>query len=140
MKRTALKAFALLGISLAVGAAAAGAQDTIRINIPFDFTVGESNLPAGVYEVQRIFGDGVALRIRCEDCKSEASFMTIGVYAKKEVAPRMVFHRYGSRYFLNQLWMGGSSSGRQLLKVRLETELALRETSKQEVVLAAQLR
>jgi hypothetical protein len=33
---------------------------------------------------------------------------------------RLVFHRYGNTYFLSQVWMAGSSVGRELRKMRQE--------------------
>jgi hypothetical protein len=52
---------------------------------------------------------------------------------------KLVFHRYGNRYFLKQIWMAGDNAGQQLPKSRLETEIALNRTV-QEVVLVAALR
>jgi hypothetical protein len=140
MKRTALKAFALLSISLAVGTAAARAQDRLEVNIPFNFMIGKSSLPAGVYEVKSVTAGSGAIQVRSSDCKSGVIFLTTGVSASREVAPKMVFLRYGTRYFLNQIWMDGSGDGRQLHKTRFEAELALRENGEQEIVRAAQLR
>jgi len=139
MKRTALRAFALLGISLAVGVASLGAQGRMRVDIPFDFTVAKSVLPAGTYEVRPALQGGDAILIRSENGKSGVMFLTTGVYAEREETPKLVFHKYGSRYFLNQLW-DGSSIGHQLSTSRAEAELALQETGKRQVVLAAQNR
>ena len=140
MKGTASRAFALLGISLVVGVASAGAQGRISVDIPFDFIVAGSVLPAGTYEVSPVFADGVALQIRSHDCKSGVVFLATNVYANREETPRMVFHKYGSRYFLNQLWMDGSGIGHQLPKTRAEMELALQDKDNRPVVLAAQAR
>ncbi len=32
----------------------------------------------------------------------------------------LVFHRYGNTYFLSQVWMAGSSVGREMRKTRQE--------------------
>jgi len=139
MKGTAWRAFVLLGISLAMGVASVGAQSRIGVDIPFDFMVAGSLLPAGTYEVRPVLQSSEAILIRSENGKSSVMFLTIGVYAKREETPKLVFHKYGSRYFLNQLW-DGSSIGHQLPKSRAEAELALQENGKRQVVLAAQNR
>ena len=38
---------------------------------------------------------------------------------------KLVFHRYGNRYFLTQVWSAGSSLGRELPKSAKEKEQAL---------------
>jgi hypothetical protein len=37
---------------------------------------------------------------------------------------KLVFNRYGDRYFLSQVWSEGNSQGRQLLKTAREKEIA----------------
>jgi hypothetical protein len=47
---------------------------------------------------------------------------------QKNAAARLVFHRYGQRYFLAEVWNGADKVGRQLMKSRdelaIERELA----------------
>ena len=60
----------LLGVlSLLLVAACANAQSiNVKANVPFDFTVGKSNLSAGTYNIQSIStGTGKVLVIRSED-------------------------------------------------------------------------
>ena len=38
---------------------------------------------------------------------------------------KLIFHRYGNRYFLAQIWSAGSSRGRELPKSAKEREQAL---------------
>ncbi len=52
---------------------------------------------------------------------------------------KLVFHRYGDRYFLAQLWVAGSDSGRELAQSPREMEVA-RNYTVQDVVLFAALR
>ena len=64
------------------------------------------------------------------------------VYAAAQLTSeqsKLVFHRYGDRYFLAQIWMAGSNSGQELPKSPRETEAA-RDYTVQEVVLVAALR
>ncbi len=138
MKRTILGAFAVLSLSLGLVTAAAAAQETqFRVNIPFDFTVGDTHLPAGVYMASPYAASGAIILIRSLDGKSTVLANTVGVNAKGEVTPKMVFRRYGNRYFLSQLWMEGDTA-RQLRKSRLETDIAIRDAAAPEVTVTAQ--
>jgi len=49
---------------------------------------------------------------------------------------KLVFHRYGDRYFLNQIWVEGMSAGHQLPVNAREKEVA-KDFSMQEVMLLA---
>ena len=57
---------------------------------------------------------------------------------------RLVFHRYGERYFLAEVWSGSDSTGRQLMKSRqeraIERELASIQGSYETVEVLAALR
>ena len=57
MKIQALRAFQMLTLLLMLGVTSAHAlnmtSDKVVANIPFDFTVGKTTLPAGEYVVQR---------------------------------------------------------------------------------------
>ena len=48
----------------------------------------------------------------------------------------LVFRVYGGRYFLSEMWIGGSVSGRQFPISHLEKELAKNETSHEVILLA----
>src|SRR6188474_1580060 len=74
----------------------AGAQ-TMRANVPFAFTVGEKNLPAGVYTVRVInpHSDRKALQIRSDDGRVSAIVQTLGISGKLGNDAKLVFRRYG---------------------------------------------
>jgi hypothetical protein len=52
--------------------------------------------------------------------------MNTNAVVKTEIqtASKMIFNRYGDRYFLSEVWTAGYSRGRQLLKSAREMELA----------------
>src|SRR3982751_3269732 len=67
---------ALAGVVLLVTAVVSANGQTVRhqvANIPFDFVVGNSDLPAGSYMVQRVGDNGGGLRIDSTD-KTKAVF------------------------------------------------------------------
>jgi len=111
--------------SLTLLTAAAFAQSGgWQIDIPFEFRVGETLLPAGHYSVHPEVMTKV-LAIQCFECKASAMILTNGVEAPKvpETA-KLVFNRYGNKYFLATVWTPGYSTGRQLPKSAAEREVA----------------
>jgi hypothetical protein len=118
------------------------AQETLRANIPFDFVAGNTSLPAGEYLVEASGPTHVLLLIGRKDAISSAFINTnAAVSAGPQSESKLVFNRYGDRYFLSQVWTAGNSTGRQLMKTAREKEIAL--TSKIEtegqVTLVAEL-
>jgi hypothetical protein len=50
---------------------------------------------------------------------------------------KLVFRCYGDRYFLSEIWIEGSQTGRKLPKSAHESEVAMDFTSQDVVVLAS---
>lgn len=134
MKKEFLKGFTMfvliLTLALAAAVVSANGQSANRIvaNIPFEFVVGGESMPSGKYSVNDATTNGSAILVRSADAKSSAIRLTNAVQEKARTNSRLVFHRYGQRYFLAEVWKGGDSLGRQLLKSRqeraIERELA----------------
>ena len=125
MRKQVFTAITMLGLLLTLAGASVHAQSRTKIEatIPFDFTAGETNLKAGVYSVKFISHN--ALLLRSADGKKSAIIVApraIGGETKKP--ERMVFHRYGDRYFLSQVWMLRTDSGRELDPSKAERALA----------------
>ena len=126
MKKQALTFFAMasLFVLLAVGSAYADFYSTkIRADIPFDFTVGNETLPAGTYTFKRLDTNTRVLVIQSPDHRVSAFAITNTVQdnpQRIEDESKLIFNRYGDLYFLTQVWAGGSISGRELPKTRLE--------------------
>lgn len=121
MKKLAINTFAILSLVLVVSAVsyAQGTRLVKKVEIPFEFSVNNKVLPAGVYNVERT-NDNV-LFIRSEDNKEASASLTVAVEANAaQESGSMVFHRYGDTYFLFQVWERGAANGRQLLKSRNE--------------------
>jgi hypothetical protein len=125
MKKQVIKIFSMLSlaVTLTVAAVYANPTDTLKANIPFDFSVGNKTLPGGVYTVRPITSTGM-LRIRREDGREAVMIQTNGVIARQaQDQTKLVFRRYGNKYFLVQIWTAGDSNGRELWKSRTEREL-----------------
>src|SRR5262245_56498292 len=127
MKKQVLKIFSMLSlvVTLAVTAVYANPTGQLKANIPFDFSVGNKTLPAGVYTVARAYmADQVTLLIRRIDDRERVMIHTHGVIANRaQNQTKLVFRRYGDRYFLSQIWTAGNTDGRELRKSRAEREL-----------------
>ena len=125
MKMQVLKNFSMLSlaVTLAVAAVYANPAGPLKANVPFDFSVGDKTLPAGVYTVMPMTTQNV-LRIRHEDSRAAALVITNDAPARRgQDQTRLVFHRYGDQYFLAQVWTAGDVNGRELRKSRTEREL-----------------
>ena len=122
MKKLAYTVFTLFSLIFSLSAISGYAQSKTlisRVEIPFDFSVRDKTLPAGIYHVERIFQN--VILIRSEDGQEACVSLTMPVRAKDipETA-RLLFHRYDETYFLFQIWEPGSDDGRQVLKSRTE--------------------
>jgi hypothetical protein len=120
--RTAIAIMFIFGV-LAVGAEAQtlGSQ-TIRANVPFAFNVGQTSLPAGVYTVSILnpASDRKALQIRSADGKVNAIVHTVGTGSSLVENAKLVFRRYGDRYFFAQAQLAGDSTSLTTAKTRAE--------------------
>jgi len=128
----------MLNVLLAVAAVSTMAQTprTKRTIIPFSFNVGEKTLPAGEYTVARYRRDSeVVWLVESRDGRDKVLVNTnpLGIY-ETEGRDKLVFSRYGDRYFLSQIWTLGKT-GRELRKPKFTAELA-KNVERQTVVIA----
>jgi hypothetical protein len=109
----------------------------LKANVPFDFVVGGHTLPAGDYLVSKVNAGGV-LEFRSVSDWATPIIVTSSVPGKT-AAPgeaSLTFHRYGSDYFLAEIWDGYTGQGRSIWMSRAEKERASRASlSKPEVVM-----
>jgi hypothetical protein len=127
--------FITAAASLFVLAVAFGARaDTLELkgHVPFAFTAGEKAFAPGICTVHR---SGVSQGVLIVRNQKQAVFLlTQGASSSRsQDRPRLVFRRYGSRYFLREIWFMGS--GGQLLPEtkaeRDEAKVANRTASRQ---------
>jgi hypothetical protein len=103
----------------------AQAQESMVVNIPFDFVAGNTQMPAGEYSVKTTGPTNVLLLISRDDSAASAFINTNpAVASEPKTESKLIFNRYGDRYFLSQVWTAGNASGRQLLKSAREKEMA----------------
>ena len=125
MKKTLCRITGILALAL-LATQVGRAQEPVLANIPFAFTAGEVTLPAGEYRVQKVIEGSAALLIRCTEGSPAIMVMTSPAEANgPQEKSKLIFHRYGNRYFLAQVWSAGSSRGRELRKSAKEKEQGL---------------
>ncbi|HEY6120778.1 MAG TPA: hypothetical protein VIV66_12530 [Pyrinomonadaceae bacterium] len=130
MKKQASIAFMMLSLMFSVAATIVRAQTNshvMRITIPFEFVVRDKTLPPGDYIIKRSFSDRPEmLLIRNLDGDMSENVLTSNVQSKTPLSvSKLIFQRYGNRYFLSQIWNAGDSAGRDLPKSGRERSVAL---------------
>ena len=107
---------------------------TIKANIPFDFTIAKQTFPAGEYKVLE---HGMVLMLVPLDGPGSIEVLSYVADYKRDVTPKLVFHRYGKRSFLSQAWI--RNVAHELIASPREIEYARTEKQEQVVVLASVL-
>ena len=130
----------LLGSILLLMAALASAQTVQRVTVtvPFSFVAGIHNLPAGDYTIELNY-EKATMILRSEDHSGNNAVM-LASNSERAANPDKsyaIFERYGSHYFLAEVWRQGA--GQTLTPGKLEQELAHKISTEQKVRLAARL-
>ena len=100
----------------------------LTANVPFEFSIGKTTFPAGEYEVTctNPASSAKILEFRQKSGTARVLIQTSDVIASVQENAKLVFHRYGDRYFLSQAWMHGDSNGLAVPKSRDEKNLERR--------------
>ena len=112
------------------------AQTIAKATVPFDFTVGQTKMPAGTYEISPL--SHAILIMDRKTAKSVLSLFNSEEPSRGDSTPRLVFHRYGDKYFLSQVSRGNGGAVMQLPTSKLEAEVRIAGSSvPQKTVIAA---
>ncbi len=96
----------------------------IRVNVPFEFRVGNELMPAGQYRVAHYNARDVLL-IQGVDSSAVALVHSIPTGKETRDAAKLIFTRYGEAYFLRQVWIPGTNAN-ELFQSKVEKEYASR--------------
>ena len=119
-------------------------EHCLVVNIPFEFDINGETLPPGKYILKQSSSDKPEiLSIDRRDGRRGEFVLTSSIRAGAvQPESKLVFHRYGDRYFLSQVWEAGDDEGRELPKSRreraLERELAKNGSKSQTVAVIGQ--
>jgi len=126
MKRMTAIAFFALATLVATGSAVAQ-EHAVKATVPFDFTVGNAHVPAGTYTIspadQR---DSNLIMLRNETGKVT---ILAAAYAdgKQPQTGKLVFDKWGDRYFLREVLCANSGMNLELPASRSEKKIASQE-------------
>jgi hypothetical protein len=133
----------LVGVLAAAAQAQTSSAQKVVASIPFTFNVGQTELPAGKYTITVVnpSSDRKVLQIRNADGRLSAMIQTTSVLRNAAGDAKMVFHRYGDRYFFAQAQMAGDTTSLAAVKSkaeRTEKEAIAKAGKKSVVVILAE--
>ncbi len=125
MKKQFLKGLATFGLFLTLTVASAQAQTGYQIatNIPFDFTAGKASLRAGSYSIKLISGNTLLVS-SSDGTESVLLLARQAEHAGTRKPARIIFNRYGDRYFLSRIFLSENDLGCEVNPSRAERDLA----------------
>ncbi len=113
-----------MGLFASTATAQAQSSNYMSANISFPFQAGSTRMPAGWYQVTLLTDHLV--RLQSQGPGKQASVMfTVNPSqdGKIQTNARLVFHRYGNKYFLREIWEADSKEGVQCAPTRDEKEI-----------------
>lgn len=113
-------------LTLTIVSVQAQSRNRITAHVPFAFQIGDKTLPAGDYSVKRLSQN--ALLVESADGEQSAVAQSprsveSNVNAKPSTE-KLVFRQYGDQYFLAQVWMTRSNTGRAINMTDAERKAA----------------
>jgi hypothetical protein len=133
-KQSAKSTVMVMAVLLGVVVAAHADPGPARFSVPFEFVVGAEVLPAGEYLVSSLASGRVL--VRSADGRVTTAFTLVAKAREASAESKLVFHRYGDRHFLAQVWTQGATLGRELPASSAELEARKQSEAKLAVVAA----
>jgi hypothetical protein len=129
--------------ALALGSVAYAQEINVRARIPFDFVAGNNVYSAGDYALRTARDTGFFMSINNQSQTTPGLIDSFPCTLSKPVTPgdqaKLVFHRIGNTYFLYRVWVGGETTGRELLKSHRETQMAMNGSTTETVIVATNI-
>jgi hypothetical protein len=95
---------AFFGLAALAAATRAQAVDQLIVNIPYDFVVSGTTLPAGTYRVNRINDRDInELSITSFENRTGALLISSQVSEAREYKPTLTFEQVGDQHFLSKI-------------------------------------
>lgn len=124
-------------LAVLLTATAAQAQRTaVSATVPFNFVVGDRAYPAGEYSFTE---KDTVLQIANSEQTVGVVLSNACANATPATKTKLVFHRMGDYYFLDQIWIAGHGTGRELTRSRTEIRLAENHEKMETVIVAANI-
>ena len=108
----------------------------LEAKIPFQFHVGNTELPAGEYRIRMLDdSDLTVMQISSMDGSASAVFQVEEAEKSSEPSKsELIFHKYGKRYFLAKLFDEGNPDGSQVVESSYEKKISQATSQIQEHV------
>jgi hypothetical protein len=124
-----------LAVLLVIPASSLFAQsEGTWFKVSFPFVVADKQMPAGLYHVESLY-----CAVGIQRSGGNASVITLAQPTRVPAGgeAKLIFHRYGDRYFLSEARLPRMDSGRKFYLSREEVELASRLPEPENLELAA---
>ncbi len=108
----------------------------MTVTVPFEFAAGDRVLVAGYYTVQVNLERGTVVLVG----EGQRPLMLLTIRTESRSAPqrgKLVFQRYGTSFFLAEVWSQDSATGETLAPSAREKELAQKKQPEQILVVQA---
>jgi hypothetical protein len=97
-------------------------QMQVKVNVPFAFESGSQHYAAGVYTI-----GGQGEHMMSIQGVSTSGFVITRLAEDPQPAQKgkVIFHRYGNRYFLGEMWVAGKSGHLACIESKAESQLQI---------------
>ncbi len=113
-------------LSLMIGAASSFAspqiEGQIKVNVPFTFYVGNTQMPAGEYTIRPVLPSNPEL-LELRSAEGKTAVLILGRPAQSTTVPtktELIFKTYGNSPILSQIFQAGTPLGVELPKLLQE--------------------
>ncbi len=122
MKINSFATSSLVVLSLLFNAGAY-AQSVVQAHVPFAFKVGQKQMPAGTYIIDRESGSSF---VTVRNVNTGTSVLAAGrTETASKTAKKLIFHHHGSQYVLSEIWGASGSQGMVLPATKQQKDLEL---------------
>ena len=122
--------------ALTTGLGIAQPAPTLAASIPFDFTVGQTKMPAGDYTITSNPMSGVVI-VRDVKCKHNAAVMALPGAQGNRDQSYLTFRVHGDRHYLAGAWNSAFRSAWGLTPTAAEREAAIAQGTTTKVLVLA---
>jgi hypothetical protein len=123
MKRNLIGILSLVVMAVVISSTGAFAQSYAKADVPFAFTVGSAQLPAGTYEIRTLGAGNSSIVIQNRETNA-AAMSAAGREQPRNTSAKLVFHRVGNSYFLAEVWRSSSAEGMIIPASKQEKDLS----------------
>jgi hypothetical protein len=112
--------FLLLVLAVAIVVPMHAQSSFMKVNVPFNFTVNDHQMPSGDYELRPV--NEKVILIRAENgATALVSLTEVAGGGITYQSPKLQFEKVGDQYFLSAAYFGETTTGRQFTRSKQQT-------------------